>query len=63
MWDDLVTNNFPTKKFFGYYSLNPYHILSKEIIERTADLGFPAKVKDFLLLRYSIHLVNKIEIL
>lgn len=54
MWDDLVSNNFPTKKFFDYYSLNPYHILSKEIIEGTADLGFPAKTLEDVM-RYYIN--------
>ena len=49
MWDNLVADKFPTKKFFDYFSLNPYTMLSEVIIERTANLGFPAKVKDTLL--------------
>lgn len=45
MWDDLVADKFPSKKFFDFFSLNPHHILSDEIREMTANSGFPAEVK------------------
>ncbi|EXB98568.1 hypothetical protein L484_014412 [Morus notabilis] len=54
MWDNLIADNFPTKKFFDYFSLIPYAILSEDIVKRTALLGFPAKVKDSLFLRFLI---------
>ncbi|PON62324.1 Exonuclease V [Parasponia andersonii] len=53
MWDNLVADNFPMKKFFDYFSLNPYNMLSEDIIERTANLGFPAKTLEDALRYYS----------
>ncbi|KAM6594032.1 hypothetical protein CsatA_001735 [Cannabis sativa] len=55
MWDSLVSDNFPTKKFFDFYNLNPYNNLSEEIVDRTRNVGFPAQVKDsrFSNLRFS----------
>lgn len=46
MWDNLVADNFPSQKFFDYFTLNPHSILSEEIRERTADSGFPAETLD-----------------
>ncbi|XP_062085944.1 exonuclease V, chloroplastic [Humulus lupulus] len=53
MWDTLVSDNFPTKKFLDYYNLNPYNILSEEIIERTAKVGFPAQTLQDVMKYYS----------
>ncbi|XP_048325080.2 exonuclease V, chloroplastic isoform X1 [Ziziphus jujuba] len=46
MWDSLVTDKFPSRKFFDFFSLNPYSILSEDIRERTAYSGFPSKTLD-----------------
>ncbi|KAL5549194.1 hypothetical protein UlMin_004425 [Ulmus minor] len=42
-WDNLAAEQFPDKKFFDFFSLNPYHNLSEEIIESSIQSGFPAK--------------------
>lgn len=52
MWDDLVADKFPSKKFFDFFSLNPHHILSDEIREMTANSGFPAENLDDVLRYY-----------
>ncbi|KAK4606176.1 hypothetical protein RGQ29_000443 [Quercus rubra] len=46
IWDNLVADNFPSQKFFDFFTLNPYSILSEELRERTADSGFPADTLD-----------------
>ncbi|KAL1558582.1 exonuclease V, chloroplastic [Salvia divinorum] len=43
MWDTLVADEFPTKKFFDFFSLNPNHILSPEIRDNTTKSGFPSE--------------------
>ncbi|KAK4370354.1 hypothetical protein RND71_009829 [Anisodus tanguticus] len=52
LWDSLVADEFPSRQFFGFFSLNPYHILSAEIRENTAKCGFPAETLTDML-RYS----------
>ena len=47
MWDSLVADEFPTKKFFDFFSLNPNHILSPEIRDNTTKSGFPSEVNCF----------------
>ncbi|XP_021889759.1 exonuclease V, chloroplastic [Carica papaya] len=43
LWDSLVAGNFPTGRFYDYFSLNPHSTLSEEIRETTADAGFPVQ--------------------
>ncbi|XP_070018688.1 exonuclease V, chloroplastic-like isoform X1 [Nicotiana tabacum] len=43
LWDSLVADEFPSRQFFDFFSLNPYQILSAEIRENTAKCGFPAE--------------------
>nr|AAT40552.2 hypothetical protein SDM1_4t00014 [Solanum demissum] len=43
LWDSLVADDFPSRQFFEFFSLNPNHILSAEIRERTAKCGFAAE--------------------
>ncbi len=45
LWDKLVSDSFPSKQFFDFFSLDPYYLLSEEIRENTAKAGFPVKVK------------------
>lgn len=47
MWDTLVADNFPAAKFFDFFSLNPYSVLSEDIRETSAVSGFPVKVRVF----------------
>nr|DAD26093.1 TPA_asm: hypothetical protein HUJ06_027561 [Nelumbo nucifera] len=47
LWDNVVSDNFPSDHFFDFFRLNPEITLSKEIKEQTASSGFPAQVKDF----------------
>ena len=44
LWDSLVADDFPSRQFFEFFSLNPNRILSAEIRERTAKCGFAAEV-------------------
>ncbi|XP_051113623.1 exonuclease V, chloroplastic-like [Andrographis paniculata] len=43
MWDSLVTNKFPSQKFFDFFSLNPNKILSQKIRENAAGSGFASE--------------------
>ncbi|XP_035541469.1 exonuclease V, chloroplastic-like, partial [Juglans regia] len=52
LWDNLVTDEFPSNRFFNFFSLNPYSILSEEIRENTAKSGFPAKILDDMVRYY-----------
>ncbi|KAJ8551845.1 hypothetical protein K7X08_028288 [Anisodus acutangulus] len=52
LWDSLVADEFPSRQFFEFFSLNPHHILSAEIRENTAKCGFPAETLTDML-RYS----------
>ncbi|KAL5544105.1 hypothetical protein UlMin_007889 [Ulmus minor] len=54
MWNNLAAGQFSDKKFFDFFSLNPYHNLSEEIIESSIQLGFPAKTLDDVV-RYYIN--------
>ncbi|KAG6619846.1 hypothetical protein I3842_13G106400 [Carya illinoinensis] len=46
LWDNLVTDEIPSSRFFNFFSLNRYSILSEEIRENAAKSGFPAKILD-----------------
>lgn len=46
LWDKLVSDSFPSKQFFDFFSLDPYYLLSEEIRENTAKAGFPVKTLD-----------------
>ncbi|KAF3645686.1 putative disease resistance protein-like isoform X1 [Capsicum annuum] len=52
LWDSLVDDDFPSRQFFEFFSLNPNRILSAEIRENTAKCGFPAETLTDML-RYS----------
>ena len=52
LWDNLVADSFSSKQFFDFFSLNPSHILSKEIGENTAKSGFPVEVKILSVLNH-----------
>ncbi|XP_059315096.1 exonuclease V, chloroplastic-like [Lycium ferocissimum] len=52
LWDSLVADEFPSRQFFEFFSLNPHHILSAEIRENTAKCGFPAETLTDML-KYS----------
>ncbi|XP_074303486.1 exonuclease V, chloroplastic [Silene latifolia] len=43
LWDKLVSDEFPSKQFYEYFSLDPEHTLSDDIKMSTADSGFPAE--------------------
>uniref|UniRef100_A0A5B7AUI1 Exonuclease V n=2 Tax=Davidia involucrata TaxID=16924 RepID=A0A5B7AUI1_DAVIN len=49
MWDNLAADNFPSRQFFDFFSLDPHYILSEEIRENTTNSGFPAKTLDDLV--------------
>ncbi|XP_010043713.2 exonuclease V, chloroplastic isoform X1 [Eucalyptus grandis] len=53
MWDKSVGENFPTKQFFDYYNLNPYHILSEDIRDIAANAGLPAENLNEILRYYT----------
>ncbi|TXG73896.1 hypothetical protein EZV62_002475 [Acer yangbiense] len=52
MWDNLAAGNFPSRQFFDFFSLNPYHVLSEEVRENTAEAGYPAKTLDDIVRYY-----------
>ncbi|KAH9603211.1 hypothetical protein KSS87_003756 [Heliosperma pusillum] len=43
LWDKLVSDIFPSKQFYDYFSLDPEHTLSDDIKMSTAEAGFPAE--------------------
>lgn len=45
MWDNLAADNFPSTQFYDFFSLDRDYVLSEDIIEITANAGFPAKVE------------------
>ncbi|CAL1403378.1 unnamed protein product [Linum trigynum] len=49
IWDTLVAGNFPTQKFYDFFSLNRNAILSEEIRENAKQAGIPAKTLDDIL--------------
>ncbi|XP_018624196.1 exonuclease V, chloroplastic isoform X2 [Nicotiana tomentosiformis] len=53
LWDSLVADEFPSRQFFDFFSLNPYQILSAEIRENTAKCGFPTETLTDML-RYEL---------
>lgn len=66
LWDSLVDDDFPSRQFFEFFSLNPNRILSAEIRENTAKCGFPAEVspkknEKFLSIIYLFHILMKKE--
>ncbi|GMH11248.1 hypothetical protein Nepgr_013089 [Nepenthes gracilis] len=54
LWDNLVANNFPLRKFYDWFCLNPDNILSDEIKKSSADAGFPAETLGEMM-RYFIN--------
>ncbi|KHG01831.1 putative exonuclease V [Gossypium arboreum] len=52
LWDTLVANSFASGQFFDFFSLNRNYMLSKDIRERTASSGFPAKTLDDVIQYY-----------
>ncbi|XP_059660611.1 exonuclease V, chloroplastic-like isoform X2 [Cornus florida] len=51
LWDNLAADNFPSRQFFDFFSLDPHSILCEEIRETTANSGFPSETL-YDLLRY-----------
>ncbi|OVA18149.1 Exonuclease V [Macleaya cordata] len=49
LWDNAVTDNFHSSRFFTSFGLNPHYILSEEIQKHTASSGFPAKTLEDLV--------------
>lgn len=45
LWDNLVTTNFPMEEFFDHFKLNRLYILSGDVKEHIASLGFDVKVE------------------
>ncbi|XP_057956601.1 exonuclease V, chloroplastic-like [Malania oleifera] len=54
LWDNLVADNFPSKQFFDFFTLNPHYILSEEIRKNTALSDFPVQTLNDLV-RYFIN--------
>ncbi|TYJ43800.1 hypothetical protein E1A91_A03G178400v1 [Gossypium mustelinum] len=52
LWDTLVANSFASGQFFDFFSLNRNYMLAKDIRERTASSGFPAKTLDDVIQYY-----------
>nr|XP_018682719.1 PREDICTED: exonuclease V, chloroplastic isoform X3 [Musa acuminata subsp. malaccensis] len=44
LWDNLVTTNFPMEEFFDHFKLNRLYILSGDVKEHIASLGFDVKM-------------------
>ncbi|XP_021717276.1 exonuclease V, chloroplastic-like [Chenopodium quinoa] len=44
LWDNMVSNNFPSKQFYEHFSMDPQHKLSDEVKMNATDSGFPAQV-------------------
>ena len=44
LWDNLVADDFPSKRFFTFFGLNPQHNLSEDLKVISADSGFSASV-------------------
>ncbi|KAI8573731.1 hypothetical protein RHMOL_Rhmol01G0299000 [Rhododendron molle] len=49
LWDNLVANEFPSRKFLDFFSLNPHSNLSEEIIAHSCKSGFAAETLDDLM--------------
>lgn len=43
LWDNMISNNFPSKQFYEHFSMDPQHNLSDEVKMNAADSGFPAE--------------------
>ncbi|KAK2433983.1 exonuclease V, chloroplastic [Trifolium repens] len=52
MWDNLVSDNFPSKNFFTYFGLNPQSILCEDLKVLSADSGFSASTLDDVVRYY-----------
>ncbi|KAK6138058.1 hypothetical protein DH2020_028196 [Rehmannia glutinosa] len=52
MWDILASGKFSSQEFFDYVKLDRNHILSPEIREITAKLGFPSQTLEDLVMYY-----------
>ncbi|CAL0329097.1 unnamed protein product [Lupinus luteus] len=46
LWDNLVSDDFPSKKFFTFFGLNPQHILCEDLEELSDDSGIYALTLD-----------------
>ncbi|KAK2968962.1 hypothetical protein RJ640_012416 [Escallonia rubra] len=49
LWDSLLADKFPSRKFFDFFSLNPNRLLSRDIRDSTSKSGFPAETLDDLV--------------
>ncbi|KAL5056038.1 hypothetical protein RYX36_036720 [Vicia faba] len=52
MWDNLVADNFPSRKFFTYFGLNPQSILCEDLKVLSGDSGFSAMTLDDVVRYY-----------
>ncbi|KAJ1424312.1 Exonuclease V [Sesbania bispinosa] len=52
LWDNLVADDFPSKKFFTYFGLNPERNLCEDLKMMSADSGFSASTLDDVLRYY-----------
>ncbi|KAL1361651.1 hypothetical protein HN51_009992 [Arachis hypogaea] len=46
LWDNTIANDFPSGKFFTYFSLNPHHILAEDLQVTIAGSDFCVSASD-----------------
>lgn len=56
MWDNLVTDEFPTEQFYNSFPLNRYCTLSSNVREYAAESGIPVEVRYILLFCFPCNL-------
>ncbi|KAL6624321.1 hypothetical protein ACP70R_031642 [Stipagrostis hirtigluma subsp. patula] len=54
LWDNLITNKFPSENFFSYFDLNPNYLLSDDVKQYINSLGFHAKTFEDVLKYFKV---------
>ncbi|KAL9680035.1 hypothetical protein QQ045_017908 [Rhodiola kirilowii] len=49
LWDSQIISDFPSSKFYAFFSLDPHCVLSDEIQDTAANSGYEAKTLDDVL--------------
>uniref|UniRef100_A0A0A9FNK5 Exonuclease V, chloroplastic n=1 Tax=Arundo donax TaxID=35708 RepID=A0A0A9FNK5_ARUDO len=54
LWDNLITEKFPSEYFFSYFDLNPDYLLSDDVKCYISSLGFHAKTFEDVLKYFKV---------
>ncbi|CAN8244377.1 unnamed protein product [Cochlearia groenlandica] len=52
LWDTVVKEEFPAKRFFDYFSLNRHYLLSQDVRDNIAIAGIPAQTLEEIVRYY-----------